>query len=63
MNQGPKPAGYFAETAVGAVVLIAFQFLSLPILVGGLAFLGVAKLFFPSRTGSVRDHGGGDPRG
>lgn len=50
MNRTPEPAGYFAETAVGAVVLIAFQFLSLPILVGGLIVLGAVKLFSASRT-------------
>jgi hypothetical protein len=35
---------YFAETAIGAVVLIAIQFLSLPALLGGLALIGLAKL-------------------
>ncbi len=35
---------YFAETAVGAVVLLSIQFLSLPLLVGGLALIGIAKL-------------------
>ena len=44
MTQGPKAAKYFAETAIGAVVLIAFQFLSVPVLVGGLALIGIAKL-------------------
>jgi len=39
-----KSDSYFAETAVGAVVLLALQFLSLPILVGGLALVGIAKL-------------------
>jgi hypothetical protein len=60
MNRASKPAGYFAETAVGAVVLIALQFLSLPILVGGLVFVGIAKLFFASRTDPTRDHAGKD---
>ncbi|MFL6233956.1 MAG: hypothetical protein ACJ76N_12550 [Thermoanaerobaculia bacterium] len=36
--------GYFAETAVGAVVLLSLQFLSLPLLVGGLALIGLVKL-------------------
>jgi hypothetical protein len=35
---------YFAETAVGAVVLLSIQFLSLPLLVGGLALIGTVKL-------------------
>jgi hypothetical protein len=52
MNRGSKPAGYFAETALGAVVLVAFQFLSLPVLVGGLVLIGAAKLFSASRTAS-----------
>lgn len=45
MAQGSKPAEYFAETATGAVVLLAIQFLSLPILAVGLALVGIAKLF------------------
>ena len=36
--------GYFAETAVGAVVLLSIQFLSLPLLIGGLTLIGIAKL-------------------
>jgi cell division septation protein DedD len=44
MPQEAKPAKYFAETAIGAVVLVAIQFLSLPVLVGGLALIGIAKL-------------------
>ncbi|HEX7183135.1 MAG TPA: hypothetical protein VF756_14940 [Thermoanaerobaculia bacterium] len=44
MTRESKPADYFAETAIGAVVLLAIQFLSLPILVGGLALIGIAKL-------------------
>ncbi|HKV10809.1 MAG TPA: hypothetical protein VJ725_21890 [Thermoanaerobaculia bacterium] len=47
-----KPTPYFAETAVGAVVLLSFQFLSLPILVGGLALIGVWKIFSSLRTAS-----------
>jgi len=43
-------APYFAETAIGAVVLVALQFLSLPILVGGLALIGLAKLVSRART-------------
>lgn len=45
-----QPAPYFAETAVGAVVLLAIQFLSVPILVGGLALIGLAKLASRLRT-------------
>ena len=43
-------APYFAETAVGAVVLLAIQFLSLPILLGGLALIGLARLVSKWRT-------------
>lgn len=39
-----RPNGYFAETAIGAVVLLSIQFLSLPVLVGGLALIGILKL-------------------
>ena len=45
-----QPAGYFAETAIGAVVLVAIQFLSLPVLAAGLALIGIAKLFSASRA-------------
>ena len=38
-----RPA-YFAETAAGAVILIAIQFLSLPLLVAGLLLLGIGRL-------------------
>jgi hypothetical protein len=48
-TQRSQPAGYFAETAIGAVVLVAFQFLSLPVLVGGLALIGMLKLLSRSR--------------
>lgn len=41
---------YFAETAIGAVVLLAISFLSLPILIGGLALIGLAKLLFRARS-------------
>lgn len=54
MTQESKPVRYFAETAVGAVVLLAIQFLSLPILAGGLALIGIAKLvssLHAARTG------------
>ena len=44
MTPDPQPAKYFAETAIGAVVLVAIQFLSLPVLVGGLALIGIVKL-------------------
>ena len=47
-----KPAEHFAETAVGAVVLLSLQFLSLPLLAGGLALIGLGKLF--SRYRAVR---------
>jgi hypothetical protein len=43
-RQESKPAEYLAETAVGAVALFSIQFLSLPILIGGLALIGLAKL-------------------
>jgi len=43
-DQKAQQSGYFAETAVGAVVLVALQFLSLPVLIGGLALIGTAKL-------------------
>lgn len=46
--------GYFAETAVGAVVLVALQFLSLPILIGGLALIGIMKFLSRSRSANVR---------
>jgi hypothetical protein len=49
-----RPAGYFAETAIGAVVLLSIQFLSLPLLVGGLALIGILKLFSSLRTTSAR---------
>jgi hypothetical protein len=51
-EQRSQPADYFAETAIGAVVLVAIQFLSLPVLVGGLALIGIAKLLFRSRSAS-----------
>ena len=50
MTPEPKPAKYFAETAIGAVVLLAIQFLSLPVLVGGLALIGAVKLVSSLRT-------------
>lgn len=50
MTQDSKPARYFAETAIGAVVLLAIQFLSLPILAGGLALIGIVKLVSSLRT-------------
>jgi hypothetical protein len=48
-----RPAGYFAETAIGAVVLISIQSLSLPLLAGGLALIGIVKLFSSLRTNSA----------
>ncbi|HWM89287.1 MAG TPA: hypothetical protein VN493_00820 [Thermoanaerobaculia bacterium] len=50
MPTNDRKEQYFAETAIGAVVLIAVQFLSLPILIGGLALIGIARLLFRSRT-------------
>ena len=50
MTQEPQPAKYFAETAIGAVVLVAIQFLSVPLLVGGLALIGIVKLVSSLRT-------------
>ncbi len=44
MTRESQPAKYFAETAIGAVVLVAIQFLSLPVLAAGLALIGTAKL-------------------
>ena len=44
MTRELKRTDFFAETAIGAVVLVAIQFLSLPILAGGLALIGIAKL-------------------
>ena len=49
-----KPDGYFAETAAGAVVLLSLQFLSLPLLAGGLALIGIAKLVSASRAARTR---------
>ncbi len=42
-------APYFAETAIGAVLLIAIQFLSLPILIGGVILIGVTRFVLRSR--------------
>lgn len=44
MIRESQPPKYFAETAIGAVVLVAIQFLSVPVLVGGLALIGIVKL-------------------
>ena len=49
-----KAPEYFAETAVGAMVLLSLQFLSLPLLVGGLALIGLVKLASRFRTAGVR---------
>jgi len=46
MQQAP----YFAETAVGAVILLSIQFLSLPMLIGGLALLGIVRLVRKARA-------------
>ena len=50
MTRESKPDRYFAETAIGAVVLLAIQFLSIPVLVGGLALIGIVKLVSSLRT-------------
>ena len=52
-RQPPRSDGYFAETAIGAVVLLSIQFLSLPVLVGGLAVIGAVKLFSRFRKSSA----------
>ncbi len=52
-RQSSRPDGYFAETAIGAVVLLSIQFLSLPVLIGGLALIGVVKLVSRLRKASV----------
>lgn len=44
MSRTPQPASNFAETALGAVVLLSLQFLSLPLLAVGLALIGGVKL-------------------
>lgn len=44
----------FEETAVGAVVLLSFLFLSLPVLVGGLALIGLARLASRLRASSAK---------
>lgn len=52
----PQSSDDFAETAAGAVVLVALSFLSLPVLAGGLALIGAAKLLSrwrAPRTGSL----------
>ncbi|HEV8581807.1 MAG TPA: hypothetical protein VGX68_22285 [Thermoanaerobaculia bacterium] len=49
-TQSSKPSKYFAETAVGAVVLVSLQFLSLSLLVGGLLLIGIAKLVSAPRA-------------
>jgi hypothetical protein len=56
LNEHKRPSQrsyYFAETAIGAVVLVSIQFLSLPILLGGLALIGAAKLVSRLRTTSA----------
>jgi hypothetical protein len=55
-NEQKRPAqrsDYFAETAIGAVVLVSIQFLSFPMLLGGLALIGAATLFSRLRTTST----------
>jgi hypothetical protein len=47
--EGMERTPYVAETAAGAVTLVAFQFLSLPVLIGGLALLGIVHLARRSR--------------
>lgn len=48
-----KPAEHFAETGSGAVTLLGVQFLSLPLLLGGLAWMGLKKLFKTKRPASA----------
>jgi len=43
-QQETKPAPFFEETWLGAVVMLSIMFLSSGVLIGGLALLGIAKL-------------------
>jgi hypothetical protein len=43
-QQESKPAEFFEETTIGAVVMLSLMFLSPTILLGGLALIGAAKL-------------------
>jgi hypothetical protein len=43
-QQESRPAGFFEETAIGAVVMLSLMFLSPTLLIGGLALIGLAKL-------------------
>src|SRR4051794_41947779 len=52
--EGMERTPYFAETAVGAVTLVAFQFLSLPVLIGGVAPLGIGYLPRQARRATTR---------
>lgn len=47
------PAESFAETGPGAVTLLGIQFLSLPLLLAGLAWRGLEKLLRTKRSGSA----------
>lgn len=49
-QQDARPARFFEETGIGAVVLLSIMFLSPSILVGGLALIGIAKLVSRWRT-------------
>jgi hypothetical protein len=48
-----KPAEHFAETGPGAMTLLAIQFLSLPLLLAGLAWMGLKKLSRTNRPESA----------
>lgn len=48
-----KPAEHFAETGPGAMTLLGIQFLSLPLLLGGLVLIGLKKLFRTKRPASA----------
>jgi hypothetical protein len=55
LNEHKRPSqrsDYFEETAIGAFVLVSIQFLSISILLGGLALIGAAKLVSRLRTTS-----------
>ena len=49
-QQETKPAAFFEETWLGAVVMLSIMFLSPSILIGGLALIGLAKLVSRWRT-------------
>lgn len=53
-TQDSKPAPYFAETTTGALVLLAIQFVSLPILVIGLTLVSIAELVSRFRAAKIK---------